>query len=279
MPDLFAVLMKRWKFIFGLTLVATVVALLAALLGQKKFLSTATAIPANTQTADRARVFNNNIQMLYSDFGAAEELDRLEGAAQLDTIFMATVDELVLTPYYGFKNDPEGPYKAAMELKKNTRINRTGFGELKVKVWDKDKNQAAAMCNTLLRKIQDLYRNLQNAGNLAVLDRTQLEYEAKQLQYRSLSDSNTRLSGADAELNAIKKSALLDQLSEYEKIINQYQLAARTNPPVLLTVEPARPSLWPDKPQVVPTVLISLFGTFVFAFLMAIFVESSKTRR
>ncbi|HEU4472502.1 MAG TPA: Wzz/FepE/Etk N-terminal domain-containing protein [Flavisolibacter sp.] len=279
MPDLLVVLTRRWKFILGLTLIATLVAFVATLLSPKKYLSTATALPANSMVADRARIFNNNIELLYSDFGTADELDRVEGSGQLDTIFTTTAGELNLTEHYGFGGDPEGDYKAAVELKKNTKINRTGYGELKIKVWDKDKQLAAAMCNSILQKIQDIHRNLQNVNNLTVLNQARQEYESRQLQFRQLADSAARLSGAEAELALAKKQALLEQIGQYEKIIDEYQLAASTNPPVLLTLEPARASLWPDKPRMVPTLLISAFATFAFALLMALFVESRKHTR
>src|SRR3954466_3234295 len=108
MPDLMNVFAKRWKFILALTLIATVIALVVALLSPKKYLSTATALPANSVVADKAHIFNPNIEALYSDFGTPDELDRLEGTGLLDTIFIATAKELQLAGHYGINDPGEG---------------------------------------------------------------------------------------------------------------------------------------------------------------------------
>ena len=95
MPDLITVFSKRWKLIAGLTLLSVLIAFVVCLISPKKYLSTATALPANTLIADKARIFNNNIEALYSDFGATDELDKLEGTAALDTIFIAAAEKFV----------------------------------------------------------------------------------------------------------------------------------------------------------------------------------------
>jgi LPS O-antigen subunit length determinant protein (WzzB/FepE family) len=76
MPDLISVFARWWKFILGLSLLAVVIALLASLLSPKKYLSVATALPANSLMADKARVFNSNIEALYSDFGTPDVIGR-----------------------------------------------------------------------------------------------------------------------------------------------------------------------------------------------------------
>lgn len=113
MPDLLFVLAQRWKLVLSITILTTVLALIVALLTPKKYLSVATALPVNSVTADKARIFNANVQALYSDFGLPDELDRLEGTAQLDTIFIAASKEFDLNNYYSIKDPGEGTYKAA----------------------------------------------------------------------------------------------------------------------------------------------------------------------
>ncbi len=276
MPDLIAVLQKRWKFIAGLTLLAAVIALVAALLSPKKYLATTTALPANSLVADKARMFNNNIEQLYSDFGTPDELDRLEGTAMLDTIFIATAKELNLAAHYGYDNDGEALYKATMKLKKESKISRSAYGELKIKVWDKDRNLSAAIANSLFNHLHELHRHLQNESNTSILATLRKEQEIKLNTYRSIADSLGSVSGSDAEFMQAKKAALLSQLQENEKMIGQYQLAVNSNPQVLLTVEAARPPLWHDKPKIMLTVLLSAFTAFALSYLMALFVESRK---
>src|SRR5678815_5332905 len=103
MPDLLLVLTKRWKLILSITLLATILALIFALLSPKKYLSVATALPVNSVTADKARLFNSNIEALYSEFGLPDELDRMEGTAKLDTIYIAASEKYHLNNHYSIK--------------------------------------------------------------------------------------------------------------------------------------------------------------------------------
>jgi uncharacterized protein involved in exopolysaccharide biosynthesis len=287
MPDLLLVFAKRWKLILWVTVFATLIALIFALLSPKKYLSVATALPVNSVTADKARVFNQNIEALYSDFGTSDELDRLEGTGTLDTIFIAAANELNLPQHYSMSATGEGPFKAAMKLKKNTKISRSSYGELKVKVWDEDRNLSAAIANFLMEQIQELHQHLQNESNVLVLEKIKSEYAALQNDYLAIADSlqnpkldtvNARFASAKNVLMKNRMAALADQLQEYQKMIAQYQLAVSTNAQVLLVVENARPPLWPDKPKVLATVLFTFFGALLFSFLLSLFVESRKAQ-
>lgn len=283
MPDLLDVLAKRWKLIVLLTFCATLIALIFAFISPKQYLSVATALPANSVTADKARIFNQNIEALYSDLGSPDELDRFEGTAALDTIFIATSKELNLPEHYSMNTINEKTFKAALELKRNTKISRSSYGELQVKVWDRDRNMAAQMANYLMQKLQELHQHLQNESNVLTLEKIKQEYALKQNKFLQLSDSmenegsNTSTnSTARNEIIKTKLSALTNQLQQYENLIGQYQLAVDTNAPVLLIVENARPSLWPDKPKILQTVLFVFFGALIFSFLLVLFTESRK---
>lgn len=283
MPDLLLIVEKRWKMILGITFLATVVALIFVLLSPKEYLSVATALPANSLTADKARVFNSNIEALYSDFGAPDELDKIEGTAMLDTIFFAASKEFQLPTHYSINSIDEGVYKAAMKLKKNTRINRSSYGELKVKVWDGDRNEAAHLANFLMKQLQEIHQHLQNQSNVLLLQKLQEEYALKQNEYMQLSDSvgkgviSTNSVSGKKGIIRTKMAALNEQLQQYEKTIGEYQLAIRSNLPVLLIVENARPPFRSDKPKVLQTLMFTFFGALLFSYLLALLVEGRKS--
>jgi hypothetical protein len=279
MPDLLLTFSKRWKLITLITLLATVVALIIALLVPKKYLSVATALPVNSVTGDKARIFNTNIEALYSDFGTPDELDRLEGTARLDTIFIAASERFNLGEHYSFGNSTEGTYLAAIRLKKNSKISRSSYGELKVKVWDVDKIEAAEMANFLMQRIQELHQHLQNQSNLVVLDKLKQQYTVKQREYLEDADSVRKSPGGSlaAPRSAISRArlvALTEQLKQYENMIGEYQLAATVNSPVLLLVENARPALWPDEPKVLAITLFTFFTALISSFLLVLFIDS-----
>src|SRR5215203_2035010 len=278
MPDLLLVLTKRWKLIISITILATILALIFSLLSPKKYLSVATALPVNSVTADKARMFNSNIEALYSDFGLPDELDRIEGTAKLDTLYIAASEKFNLSDYYLIKNAGEGMYKAAIRLKKNTRIEHSAYGELKIKTWDHDRNKSAELANFLMQKLQELHQHLQAQIAISTLEKINDQYILKQTEYIQLTDSlheqtNKAFASAGNEMMKSKILSLTSQLQQLDKMRSEYQLAINANSPVLLIVENARAPLWPDKPKVLITVLLTFFAALLSSYLTALFIE------
>jgi len=276
MPDLIVVFARRWKFILLFTLLAALVVFLVSMLKPTRYLSTATALPVNVMTNERSRIFGENIQVLYSDFGTPDELDKLEGTAALDTIYLATAGELNLAAHYKIDAGGETLINAANKLHKNSKIARSAYGELKVKVWDENNAVAASAANTLLQKLQSLHQRLQNENSLLILQRLKMAGKEKEEQYRALSDSAAVATGASAELLNARKSALLQQVQQYENLVDQYSITVNSNPQVLLTVETAKPSPWADRSRQIPTILVVTFAAFIFSFLLSLYLESRK---
>lgn len=284
MPDLLTVLTRQWKLMLIVTLTAAVVAGLFAFLSPRKYLSVATALPVNSLTSDRARLFNSHIEALYSDFGTADELDRMEGTAALDTLFIAASQQMELSLHYGIADAHEGLFKAALRLKKSSAISRSAYGELKVKVWDTDPGMAARLANFLMAKLQELHQHLQNQSNVSALEKINGELERTQQDYLQLTGTPGRkekdsIPGAGPAQTGIlqaRRAALSEQLQQLELMKGQYQLAVSANAPVLLVVENARPSLWPDQPRVGATVGVAFLAALLFSFFMALFIESRK---
>jgi hypothetical protein len=275
MPDILSIFFKWWKMILGLTLLAALLALAACLLSPKQYASVATALPGNSVLSDKGRIFNENLQYLYSRLGSPDELDRIEGTAALDTIYIAAAAHHQLVQHYSIDPSPDALLIAALELKGHSKISRSGYGELKVRVWDKDRHLASALANTLLENLQEFYRNLLAHDNAAILQGLREELGVKQRQLQLASDSLRYLEAA-ADTMVARRDALLEQVKELEKLSAEYELTLQTTPQVLITVEQARPSLKPDKPRIAQTVLLTAFASLVFFFLLALLIESRK---
>jgi tetratricopeptide (TPR) repeat protein len=277
MPDLLIILSRWWKFILGLTAGAVILAFIITLLLPKQYLSTATALPANSLVADKARILNANIEALYPEIGLPDELDKLEGTAALDTLFIAVANEFKLDEHYHIHASDESMDKAVLKLRKNSNISRTGYGELRIKVWDIDRNIAAAMANSFLSKLQALHQHLQNENNLVVLQRLKEAYASKEKLFNNYSDSVVK-TGTAQELMAARKATILEQLKQYQFAMDQYELAIKTNPPVLLSVEKARPAVWSDRPKIFQILVLTAIAAFLFSFLLAVSFESRNKK-
>jgi len=225
----------------------------------------ATAVPASSFATDKSAVFNENIQALYSSLGTPDDLDRILGTANLDTVYLSATDQFNLFDHYKLtETGSDARTKAATVLRKNTKVMKSEYGELKVKVWDTDKNLAPQLANAILAKLQSIHRDLQGSGNEAALAGL-----IKGKMKLALQRDSTSISPE-------QKTLISQQLEQYEKLIGEYQLMVDSKPPSLIVVENAKPAAWPDRPKrmqiMVATGVLSLF----FALLAALLMERRK---
>jgi hypothetical protein len=280
MPDIFYLFSKWWKQIFSVVALTLVTTGIILYLKPSRYLSIATALPASSYAADKASVFEHNIQTLYSPLGTTDDLDVIVGTAQLDTPYISMAEKFDLASHYKVKEQGEAAtLKAAYLLKKNTRVIKSEYSELKVKVWDEDRAFAPQLANAVLEKLQDIHRDLQNSNNIASLKNLQSGKEKVQAQVDSINGllKNADISPAAAEMYATRRTALSVQLQQYEKLISEYQLMVESKPPVLIVVEKARVSNWPDQPKRIPVLVASFVLSLVFSLMVILVMEKRKT--
>jgi uncharacterized protein involved in exopolysaccharide biosynthesis len=265
MPDITDLIKNWWKQMLFVVLLSLLAVGAIIFVQPRQYLSVTTAVPASSFAADRSTIFNEHIQDLYPALGTPDDLDRILGTGNLDTVYLAVAAEFNLFDHYkmGEKNDAALP-KAAAILKKNSRVIKSEYGELKVKVWDTDKNLAPQLANTIMDKLAAIHQQLQSAGNEASLK----GLTAGRIKLQAQLDS--------AGITAETKSALAGQLQQYEKLIGEYQLMVNSKPPVLLVVEKARASGLPDRPRRVQVLTATAVLSLIFAFLVALLMERRK---
>ena len=278
MPDLLTVLCRRWRLVLLLPLLATVVALVACLLLPKEYAGETTALPANAVVGDKARIFNPNIEALYPEIGSADELDKIEGTARLDTIYLAAVNRFNLVVHYNLTTTADAVQTATKGLKKKTEVKRTGYGELQIIVWDKDKRMAANLANFLLQELNDIHQHLQTENNRIVLERLKEVYAKNDDSILSTDNTPATATTLATTHNkaAITTEPLTGQRQHFRQLISEYELAISAAPRVLLVVEPAKTSLQQERPNLVRTLLFTFLASLLFSFLLALFVENRK---
>lgn len=271
MPDFFYLLSKWWKQILVLVLISTIAAAVIVFIKPSKYLSVTTAVPASTVASDKSKIFNENIESLYSNLGSPDELDAMIGTGQLDTIYLTVTDQFNLYDHYKIKDEKEkARIKSAKLLKHNSEILKSGYGELQVKVWDTDKNLAPQLANALLDKLQSIHQDIQNKSNTITLNslKTGIKKIKDSIQYlQTKSEKNIDTSGL---------AVLKNQLGKYQQLIGEYQLMVDNKPPSLLTIERARASLCPDKPKRLEILIATFILSFLFALLVALLLERRK---
>ena len=263
MPDFFDVCKNWWKQMMAVIIASLLVVGVLTWLKPKLFLSVATAVPASTYATDKSKIFNENIQALYSALGTPDDLDMIIGTAKLDTVYLAVTDKFNLYDHYKTKERGEAArLKAAWLLKKNTRVMKSEYGELKVKCWDTDRFLSPQLANAILDQLKAMHQDLQNAGNISTL--------------RALTAAKEKLRSRADNTTAESKASLEQRINEYDKLIAEYQLIVDSKPPVLITVENAKAASAPDKPKLLQVLLATAALSFVFSLLLAIVLERRK---
>jgi hypothetical protein len=283
MPDLLTILSRWWKAILGLTVAVALIALFILISSQKQYLSVVTALPANSLGFDKAKIFNNNIQELYSSLGTPDELDPVVGTGKLDTLYIAIAKDYNLVHHYSLENKKNQLYTATKFLKANSAIVKDEFGQLKIKVWDVDAEMAATLAHALFERLQELHQYLQNQSNEMVLAKLKEDYKQKtgfmtsaRRMATDTAGDNTATRSADTTSKQLTEIPSSEELNEYRKLISEYSLMATTKPQALILVEDARPDIKPDRPKFVLVFSISIAGAILFGILLAVFLESRK---
>jgi uncharacterized protein involved in exopolysaccharide biosynthesis len=281
MTDLFIIIRNWWKHCLVLVLLAMIIAYIICMMQARQYLSVATALPASSLGNDKARVFNSNIQALYSSLGTTDELDMLVGTGQLDTIYLAVTDEYNLQDHYKMKEEGDAARtKAALSLKKNTHVLRSDYNELKVKVWDTDKHLAAQLANALMVRLQSIHSALQNMSNEATINALDLNVKKAKQSIDSIGSflANADITAAAAKEFTDRRESLMAQIHQYENLRAEYQLIIDTKTSALLVVENARPAQYADRPNTPMILMITGFLALLFAFFTAAILESNKTK-
>ena len=276
MPDIFFIISKWWKQIFLIVVLAVITVGVIVFIKPLKYLSTATAVPANTVSSDKAKIFNENIEALYSTLGSSDDLDMIIGTGQLDTLYLAVTDQFNLYDHYKISGEKDAARrKAALCLKKNSRIIKSDYRELKVKVWDTDKNLAPELANALIEKLQSIHQDLQSVSNAATL--ASLKKGLQKIK-DSLNHINTVfIVGDNQRPDTSGQAVLKNQLQKYQQLIGEYQLMVDSKPLSLIIEEKARTAICADKPRRWQLICAAAILSLLFGFLVALVLEKRKT--
>ena len=224
-------------------------------------MSVATALPSSAYANDRSKLFNENIQLLYSDLGTADELDVITGSGQLDTVYLAVTDQFNLFDHYRV-NKSNARERSAELLKENTRVVRSGNGELKVSVWDIDKNLAPQLANAIMAQLQKIHTQARNAGNEHMI-----------LKLKQSLDSVVR----SASLKPAGSKDHEERIIALRKLISEYELISEAKTPALVIIENARSAFRPDKPKCLQIWIAAFLFSFLLSVLLAIYRERIKS--
>lgn len=284
LPDLVDLLNHWWKKILLVVVLFTAVVAMILLIRPKEYLGVTTALPASEFASDKAGIFGENLQTLYSGLGTPDVLDKVVGTAKLDTLYASVVDQFDLVNNYELSDKKNARYRAIDQLKDDTRVIKSDYGELKVKVWHQSPAMAAKLSVAFMQELKKMHQLVQLVNNKRILQNIERSYQEK-LKELSVLESGSGLKPNDSLLynsstvKLVRTNALVQQLSEYEKLMNQYNLVISTEPEVLVVVENAAVPVKHDRPDYFITILATIICSFVFAFLVVLALEKRRINK
>lgn len=255
LDELFSRVRRHSRFLILIVFLPVLTAIILSLVLPKEYLSRSSILPVNSRLSDKARFSSDEIAELYSAFGTGDDLDRLYATARSASVIMKMVDSFNLTGYYRLHNKKSFAREAAAkELTSSIDIRKTEYGELQIRVWDKEPQMASYICNAIVDRIDKIHKELYQDFYAGSVKKMEQIYSQK-------------LSAARAAEPALEKNDssqfLPDELAAYRKSITDFRMAMQNPPPTLMVLEKAYPSVKPDKPKlllnVVLTFLVSLF--------------------
>jgi len=267
-----ALLQKQWKTILFFVLVTVAAATVTVFLVPQYFKSSAIIVSANPALADKARLFNSNIQTMYSYFGSGDDLDRIYGIADMDITYKRLVEEFSLIQYYQLDDDSLSllRQRAVLHLRKDLSIQKTEQSQIKIICWTKDKQLSSNIVNRMVAIIEETETALWQKNYSHSLSQLNQSIDGMEKEYQALSDSISKTMGGKHELGIAKQQTLLEQLRQYRKTADEFRLASENPPPALYVMESAVPAPKAERPDKGAIIGAAFIAAFIFSCLLVL---------
>ena len=268
---------RRWKLITAFVAISLVVTSILLVFIPRQYESIAVATAGNPLLSDKAYLFNQNVDQLYSNYGNADDIDRLLGIANLDTTYNLLVDSFKLYNYYTTSKSNKAIRRrnAVLGLKKDVQIQKNELNQFTLSVWNKHPVVAANIANSMLGIIQKITANgLQKSyeQTLFLLDSTLVGMQSEYEEITNISRERQTPKTAVELINA-KKATLLEQMKQYQKTYSEVAMAAANVQPSVIVLQSATPAVKAGKPPVLAWLLGVLLTSTTFGLLAVLLYD------
>jgi uncharacterized protein involved in exopolysaccharide biosynthesis len=273
-----AVLRQRWTTLFFFVVASTAVAAVTVFVVPPYYRSQATVVPANTVLSDKAHLFNNRIQQLYSYFGSGDDMDRMVGIGEMDNTYHQLVKEFALVEYYRLSGDsiPVLEQKAVKLLRKDLGLQKNENAQLEIQAWTKDKQLSAKLVNRMVTLIEDAEKNIWQNNYTAAQESLNRSIASMETSYKLLADSVTVATPSEKILLNNRMQTMLEQMAAFHKTADEFMVAEKNIPAALYVLEPASPAAYaqrPDKPAIIAATAIA---SLLFGCMLVLLGDSKK---
>ena len=305
---------KKRKPIIVVTGIASVLALVVAMLMKPLFLSTAIVFPAATSSVSFSE--QRNAKASSMDFGEEEQAEQLVQILQSSRIREKVITQFGLMEHYGIDStDVNKNFKMMKEYEGHISFTRTRYGSISIDVLDENPELAAEIANKIVDLIDTVKNTMINERTMPAFEvnkrkRDLLDQDLKTIlvQLDTLADKGvisiegrTNLYTAFVEAKSSQDREFLkkqidvnllygarfdgleqmrdEKIVKLEKFLDSYEQAesdAYANFTHKFIVERAVVADKKDKPKRLIIVLLAAMGTFVFMVFLLLINEKFK---
>lgn len=273
-------LQQQWKRIGWFVIISLLVTVITLFIVPKYYKAVAVVLPANPTLADKGRLFNNNIQGLYSFLGNGDDVETLAGIARLDTVFYTIVDDFNLVKYYKSKGKTLAAKRrnALKDLRDDLVIEKNENNQLTITAWTKYDTLSANIANTLIEEINKIEKNIWQKSYTDAEATIQLNISTTEKLIFALTDSIKQLKKDDtkAVILSNKQMQLQNQYLAYLQKADELKIALATTPPSLYVIQKASPPAIADKPAKIQILVAVGFISVVFGCLITLLFAKNK---
>jgi capsular polysaccharide biosynthesis protein len=273
--ELTAALLNRWKFIVVFSFASVIIAAGVLYFIPPKYTAITKLLPGNAVLADKARLFNADIQHLYSFFGSGDDLDRLMSMASMDTSLKQVIHAFDLTNYYQIeeKDAGMGMYKTIRQFKKDLSLVKSVNNELEISCAHQNKDTAAAIVNFMAEQTATKMQAIWKQQYLKIGESLDSSINDLTKEYNDLA----ALAANNDAIAKTKMGVLLNQIEQFNKMSIETKMAASTTPAAIIVLEKATPPSkisWPQKAVILP--IAALIGCIFSICLVLITAKPSR---
>ncbi len=305
---------KKRKPIIVVTGIASVLALVVAMLMKPLFLSTAIVFPAATSSVSFSE--QRNAKASSMDFGEEEQAEQLVQILQSSRIREKVITQFGLMEHYGIDStDVNKNFKMMKEYEGHISFTRTRYGSISIDVLDENPEIAAEIANKIVDLIDTVKNTMINERTMPAFEvnkrkRDLLDQDLKTIlvQLDTLAEKGvisiegrTNLYTAFVEAKSSQDREFLkkqidvnllygarfdgleqmrdEKIVKLEKFLDSYEQAesdAYANFTHKFIVERAVVADKKDKPKRLIIVLLAAMGTFVFMVFLLLINEKFK---
>ena len=240
-----------------------------------QYKSSVTLLAGNPLLSDKARLFNQQIKDLYTDFGNGDDLDRIQAFAEMNSTLENVINKnLELFVYY--KSIDTNAISVIKSLRKDITYTKTEKDQLIISCELTDKILAAKIVNDIAEEVELQAQHLIQKNKQLVIQKLDSTAIALKENYGNLEKNSSSTDPAKKRLIAAEQATIINQIDQIQKTNQEYKLALATQPNFIQVMEKGVPAFeisWPNKPLIIA--VAAILG-FVFSALLVVNKNKSE---